>query len=309
MTRTQCSPRVVLLPDDASGRLDSLLSRLLSGVSRRRLKAAFREGRVRMEGRRVRGQEEARPRATVEIVDLPGWGDVSAAGVDPEPAAIEIVHADEDLVVVEKPPGAPSYPLYPGEGGSVAEVVLRLFPDMDGVGDLPNAPGLCHRLDVETSGLLLFARNSRAFESLRRQFRARSVEKTYLAAVVGRLRGEGRIDVPLGRRSARRMVADPPGSMRRWPARTVWEALSLGDAATLVRASLETGVTHQARVHMAWLGHPIIGDDGYGGPPADRLYLHASALRVEHPGTGEPVEIESNRNEAVALVVRRWGGD
>jgi 23S rRNA pseudouridine1911/1915/1917 synthase len=315
MTEHGPDVRILRLPPDAHGRLDSVLSRLLPKVSRRRLKAALRAGRVRVDGRAVRAADAARPGVEVALLDLPDAGGTrsEAGGVRPDagnaegattgPIPLEVVHADAALVVVEKPSGIPAYPRDPGEGGTVAESVLAAYPDMAGVGDQPAAPGLCHRLDLETSGLLLFARTHEAFDAVRRQFQARSVEKAYRAVVTGHLEGEGVIEVSIGRRSARRMVADPPPNLRSWPARTRWRALRHGTSTTLTSLILETGVTHQARVHLAWLGHPILGDDRYGGPKATRLALHAAELGLVHPLTGEPVHWTSRHTDALSVLL------
>ncbi len=292
--------REIVLPENASGRLDSLLARLLPKVSRRELKAAFRAGKVRLDGRACRGSASASPGATVEISGLQEAPQAPTRSVSRQ---VYVVHADEHVVVVEKPANIPAYPLTYGEGGSVSEAVLDLFPDMNGVGDQRNAPGLCHRLDVETSGLLLFARSSFAFEEIRRQFQEKKVEKIYIAAVFGLLRGEGVIDVPLGRRSAKRMVAGPPETLRQWPALTRWRALRRADNRSLVELNLQTGVTHQARVHLAFLGHPVLGDEKYGGPPAERLGLHASRLGFIHPVTKRSLSLHSPRDESVSGMV------
>ena len=286
-------PRTLTLPEDAHGRLDTTLSGLLPGVSRRRLKAAFHAGRVRLDGRRVRGADLARPGAEVVLLGLE-----DAAGAAPAPdLALSILHADDALIAVDKPAGVPAYPLAPDEPGSVAGAVLARFPDLAPVGDLPLAPGLCHRLDVPTSGVLLFARTAEAFAAVRDAFETRQVDKDYLALVAGRLEGEGTIEVPLGRaRHKRRMIPAPEGTVgvrHAWPALTRWRALETVGEDTLVAIELVTGVTHQARAHLAWLGHPVVGDPLYGGPAAPRLMLHASRLALRHPVTGVRLVIEA----------------
>lgn len=283
----------LVLPDDVSGRLDAALSRLLPEVSRRRLKEAFHAGRVAVEGRRAKGADPARPGAKVVLRGL-----AAGAGAAPDLPALVVVHEDEALIVVDKPEGVPAYPLRPGEGGTVAEAVLARHPDLEGVGDLPLAPGLAHRLDRETSGLLVFARTPAAFEAVRAAFRRREVHKTYLAVVAGALEGEGTIDVPLGRRRGDRkrvhpVPTDDPAIRTVWPALTRWRALAPAAGGTLVEVDLVTGVTHQARVHLAWLGHPILGDPRYGGPEAPRLMLHAARLALPHPVRGGELRLAS----------------
>lgn len=285
--------RRLTLPDDASGRLDAMLSRMLPAVSRRRLKAAFTQGRVLAGGRHVRGADAATPGAEVVLVDLD-----DALRPAPSPGLdLQVVLADDALVVVDKPAGVPAYPLSPDEPGSVAGAVLARFPDLESVGDIPLAPGLCHRLDVETSGLLVFARTASDFESMRRAFETRTIGKTYLAIVEGALEGQGEIDAPLTRRKGKhkRMIVarGARGETRAFPALTRWRALDPAPGGTRVEIELVTGVTHQARVHMAHTGHPILGDALYGGPSAPRLMLHAAQLSLAHPRTGERIELTS----------------
>ena len=285
--------RTVVLPLDAQGRLDTVLSGLLPAVSRRRLKAAFHAGRVRVDGKRAKGSDPAR--AGAEVV-LTGLEDATSAA--PAPALdLSFLHVDDALIAVDKPAGVPAYPLAPDEPGSVAGAVLARFPDLASVGDLPLAPGLCHRLDVPTSGVLLFARHAQAFAAVREAFETRQVDKAYLALAAGRLEGEGQVEVPLGRaRHKRRMIPAPEGTVgvrHAWPALTRWRALEPVGEDTLVAVTLVTGVTHQARAHLAHLGHPVVGDPLYGGPTAPRLMLHAARLALRHPATGAPVVVEA----------------
>ena len=285
-------PRTLTLPEDAHGRLDTTLSGLLPGVSRRRLKAAFHAGRVRLDGRRVRGADLARPGAEVVLLGLE-----DAAGAAPAPdLALSILHADDALIAVDKPAGVPAYPwprTSPGASPGRSSPASRPRP---GRGPAA-APGLCHRLDVPTSGVLLFARTAEAFAAVRDAFETRQVDKDYLALVAGRLEGEGTIEVPLGRaRHKRRIIPAPEGTVgvrHAWPALTRWRALETVGEDTLVAIELVTGVTHQARAHLAWLGHPVVGDPLYGGPAAPRLMLHASRLALRHPVTGVRLVIEA----------------
>jgi 23S rRNA pseudouridine1911/1915/1917 synthase len=281
------SERVIMLPATATGRLDAALARASVGLSRRQLKQAFAEDRVLVCGRSVSQSHVATPGLRVTLVELDGLSDLGKVATAP----LEVIWSDPVLIVVDKLAGMPAYALSATEGNTLAGAVLERFPDVTGVGDLKLAPGLCHRLDKETSGLLLFARTVEAFGAVRAQFRRRQVRKVYDAVVGGRLEGEGLVDVALGRRRGenRRMrAASGSARLRRsWPARTRWCSKRSDAERTLVELVLETGVTHQARVHMAVLGHPIVGDSLYGGPPHSRLLLHAAELGLEHPVTGE----------------------
>jgi 23S rRNA pseudouridine1911/1915/1917 synthase len=289
--------RVITLPAAATGRLDTALLRLDLGLSRRALKEAFVEGRVHVGGRRVPAAFPATGGLAVVLVGVPV---LDRPELDP-PLAIDVVFVDAALIVVDKPAGVPAYARRAHESGTVAGAVLARFPDLAGVGDLKLAPGLCHRLDRETSGLLLFARTPEAFATVRAGFRGRRVHKLYQAVLGGHLEGDGVVEVPLGRvrGRARRMVAvsgrSHGGLRKTWPARTRWRAIAGNAARTLVELTLETGVTHQARVHMLCLGHPIVGDLLYGGPPHLRLLLHALELGLDHPVSGERLLFKSTK--------------
>ena len=286
------------LPPDAAGRLDALLARLLPELPRRRLKAAFRARQVWVEGRPAPASAPARPGAEVIVYE-----DEPARPAELAARPLTLCYEDEALLCALKPAGLPAYPLAPGED-SVASRLAARFPELEGVGDLPLAPGLCHRLDRETSGLLLFARTGPDFEAVRLAFEERVVEKDYLAWVEGPLEGAGEISAPIGRprgRGPRVQVVqtlDSPEMRKVWPAHTRWEVHQgaarpdpVGPESALVRVRIETGVTHQIRAHLASIGHPLWGDALYGGPAAPRLYLHAWRLSLPHPRSGAPVEI------------------
>ncbi len=294
--------RTVTLPRDASGRLDAALSRLLPHVSRRRLKRAFREGRIEVAGRRVRGSHPASGGLEVVLVGLD-----DATSPAPCPMPIETVYEDPWLLVVEKPAGLPVLPRTPEEAGSVAGAVLARRPELRGVGDLPLAPGLCHRLDRETSGLLLFAKDPDTFAVVRRLFERRAVDKRYLAVVAGVLRRGGSVRAPIGRpagRGAMLRVDDGRTRLRKvWPALTHYQPLRSRGDRTLVEVRIETGVTHQIRVHLASIGHPLLGDVRYGGPAAPRLALHASSLGLPHPRNGRWLVVHSPGADAVATML------
>ena len=196
---------------------------------------------------------------------------------------IAILHRDAMLLVVDKPPGLLSVP---GKAAGASDCLIARLHRMDG------ATRLVHRLDRDTSGVMVFARCARAQRHLGRQFERRYVEKRYVARVAGRLEGAGEVDLPL--------CADWPNRPRQRvshaqgrPALTRWEVLGHDGASTRVALTPLTGRAHQLRVHMAELGHPILGDPLYGpvyaGPQAERLMLHAERLAFRHPDGGAPV--------------------
>jgi 23S rRNA pseudouridine1911/1915/1917 synthase len=205
----------------------------------------------------------------------------------------EIIYEDDDIVVVDKPSGMIVHPA-PGRGEkALSDELVRRYPEMKGVGSVER-PGVVHRLDVETSGVMVFARNQRSYLALRREFEShRSVGKTYLAVVHGRPENPcGTLATQIGRRSGKKKmrVAETGGQ----DAITHWRTLSRKGAVSLVEFRIETGRTHQIRVHAAYLGCPIVGDRLYGDAAKDaklrrrpaRLLLHAVELAFPHPAGG-----------------------
>lgn len=272
-------------------RLDVFLARALPGLSRRLLRRVLASGAVRVNGRPAPKGVHLRGGDRVSLAELPET-------VAPEPALnLPIVYEDEALVALDKPGGVPGHAIDPRQRGTAAAFLVARYPEMAAVGD-PLAPGLVHRLDTGTSGLLLAARTSAAHAAVRNALAARCVEKRYLALVAGDASAlDGAlIDVPLAhdRRDRRRMVAAPPDA-RAWPARTRIAVQAASARQTLLEVIIETGVTHQVRVHLAHRGHPVLHDLLYGGPPAalppGRHALHATALALPHPTRGERLSL------------------
>jgi 23S rRNA pseudouridine1911/1915/1917 synthase len=287
----------------AGARLDVWLARQLPELSRARVQALMAEGAVRLGGRaarpsvRLRGGEEV-------TVDLP---DPVAASVAAEDVPLTILHQDAWLVVVDKPAGMT---VHPGAGrptGTLVNALLHHVRDLSGVGGVLR-PGIVHRLDRGTSGLMVVAKDDETHRALAAQFASRRVEKEYLAIVHGVPRArQGVVEAAIGRDPVHRMkmsVRAPRGRAAR-SAYTVVEAL---DGAALLRVRIHTGRTHQIRVHLASLGHPVAGDATYGGTrtpssrrPAARAALsslarpalHSASLAFIHPFSGERVRFES----------------
>ena len=272
------------LPDDFSGlRLDQALARLLPDHSRSRLRTWIDEGRVSVDGvsweakRRVAGGER------VDVV----------AGVAPpledraQPIALAIVYEDEHIAVVDKPAGLV---VHPGSGNRDGTLLNALLHHDENLAAIPRA-GIVHRLDKDTSGLMVVAKTPKAQTDLVRQLAARSVSREYLAVARGDLTKPLVVDAPIGRhptvRTTMAVVA------RGKPARTHVAIVERFGVATLLRCTLETGRTHQIRVHLAAIGHPLVGDPAYGGrrgshalPPFARQALHATRLSLAHPQSG-----------------------
>ncbi len=274
----------------AGKRIDLVVGEAL-GLSRARVKALFEDGLVRINHKKAKKGLMVAAGDALEI-DVPEAQASTAATAD-DTLAVGILHEDEALVFVDKPAGVPSQPLQPGEQGTVANALISKYPEMSSVGDDPREAGLCHRLDVETSGVLLAARTRDAWEKMRAAFsEERAVEKKYLALVKGPLADEGTIDVPLSH-AGDHVV---PGMADGRPAITEFSVRARRGSYALVDVKLITGVLHQVRAHLAAVGAPIVGDTLYGGaaePGLDRFFLHAVSLGVRHPITGDFIRVES----------------
>ena len=252
-------------------------------------------GAVRLEGRPV----ATRARRVVEgqelEVALPEAREPGALTGETSGHDLRLAHVDDDVIVVDKPAGVVVHPGAGRSTGTLVQALLGRFPDLAGAGD-PERPGIVHRLDKGTSGLLVVARTPAAYESLVAQLSARSVDRRYLALAWGVVETDaGVVDAPVGRRSGDRTRMAVVAGGR--PARTHYRVLHRYAEVTLVECKLETGRTHQVRVHLAAIGHPVVGDARYGGAratlPVERPFLHAAQLAFDHPTTGDRCRFES----------------
>ena len=285
---------LVVPPTCPSMRLDQFVASQLPGASRRRL----RDVDLRVNGRPAKNATLVRPGDVVSVPESL----VAAPELCPNPdLAVAILHQDDALVAVDKPAGMQSVALRAEETDTLANFLVAAFPEVRGFGD-PLEGGLAHRLDAETSGILLAARTSPAHAELRRQFAAHEVRKEYLALVTGDVSTPGHVDAPIAhdrRRPARmRPCEDAPTAerLRARPALTNYVPVLRYGRETLLRVRMRTGVRHQVRVHLATIGHPIVGDALYGGAERHRWItrqaLHASRVELRHPSTGETLALD-----------------
>lgn len=282
----------IQVPGSLAGeRVDRALA-LLTGWSRADVQALVEAGAVLVGGQRVAKSRRLAEGEIVEVLREPE----PAAPPAPEDLPLVVRHEDSDVVVVAKPAGLVVHPGAGNPGGTLVNALLAHYPEIAGVGD-PLRPGIVHRLDRDTSGLLVVARSPLAYERLVTALSERSVERRYLALVWGHLDAQrGLVDAPIGRSQARRTRMAVRESGRE--ARTEFAVVEALDppAVSLVECRLETGRTHQIRVHLAAIGHPVVGDAVYGGSrsslPLSRPFLHAAALSFGHPVTGEPLRFE-----------------
>ncbi|MBL8917844.1 MAG: RluA family pseudouridine synthase [Myxococcaceae bacterium] len=279
------------VPAEAQGqRVDLFVGERLS-LSRNRLKALFEAEAVRVDGRKVKkgASLTAGQTVVVDLQDAPS-GAVADAGVP-----LAILYEDDALLAVDKPAGVPTQPIDPGETGTVANALVARQPELAAVGDDPREAGLCHRLDVETSGVLLAAKTKDAWKAMRAAFsEPGGVDKRYLALVRGPLADEGEIDLPLVHAGDHVRPALEGEEAR--PARSSFRVLKRKGVVSLVEVRLFTGVLHQVRAHLSAIGAPIVGDTRYGGRAAEglsRFFLHAASLEFEHPVSRRLVRVES----------------
>jgi len=300
--------------DRPASRLDQFLADAIPDLSRSQIQKLIRQGKVLLTSATA-GDSFPAPRPSTGVQP----GDVVTlyipiAGPDklaPEPVPLDILFEDETLVVINKPAGLVVHPAQGHSRGTLVNALLARYPDLAAMrqaeADSADRPGIVHRLDRDTSGLIVVARTPAALHHLRRQFKARTVEKTYLALVFGCPDvPQGIIDVPLGRdpRHRQKFAPRPDGK----PARTHYRLQTDFGQYSLLEIGLETGRTHQIRVHLAWLGCPVVGDTIYGRKKNPlglrRQFLHAWRLKFEHPGTGHPLQLEAPLDEELEAVLK-----
>ncbi len=282
---------VELIADADGDRLDLYIARHAPDLSRTQAQRLIGEGRVTVNG--IPGKASVRVFAGDRIViDVPP---PEVSPLAPEAIPLRIVCEDDDVLVVDKPAGLTVHPAPGHPEHTLVNAVLSHLPELPETGDRLR-PGIVHRLDRDTSGLIIVAKNARAHMNLSDQFRKRSVGKVYLALAEGRLEPrDGVIEAPVGRdRSHRERMAVVDEAHGR-AARTGYHVLRYVDGYTLLEVKPETGRTHQIRVHLAAIGHPVAGDRVYGakGTGFPRQFLHAHRLAFNLPSDGRRVEFES----------------
>jgi 23S rRNA pseudouridine1911/1915/1917 synthase len=273
---------------------------VLPAQSRSQLQRFIEEGCVRLAGQPARSNHRVRPGETFEV-DLPEPVDATPAGED---LPLPIVYQDSDIVVVDKPAGMVVHPAAGHESGTMVNALLHHVDDLSGVGG-ERRPGIVHRLDRGTSGLMVIAKHDAAHQELARQFHDREVEKEYVALVWGVVQAGRRIEEPIGRDPVNRKKMSARARRSREAVTRIARVMHVNPALTLAQIAIHTGRTHQIRVHLSAIGHPVVGDSLYGGVRRrvaadiravmrlDRPFLHAARLAFKHPADGRRMVFES----------------
>jgi len=287
---------------DAGARLDSYLAGHIPDWSRARIQRLIEDGDVLVNGRVVKSSLKVKPG---DVIDVELAARTTAA-FTPEPIPIDVVFEDEDLIVVNKPAGLVVHPGAGLSSGTLANALAYHFGQLSGRAGAMR-PGIVHRLDKDTSGLIVVAKKEDVHENLSDQFRDREVFKSYVALAHGRVKADsGRIEQPLARdpRHRTRMAVVRGGR----PALSLYRVRNRYDRFTLLDVEIKSGRTHQIRVHLQWIKHPVVGDETYGDgrdktvqnilvrtaiSKLGRLFLHAEKLRFRHPRTGEPLRFNA----------------
>jgi 23S rRNA pseudouridine1911/1915/1917 synthase len=293
--------RTIAVSEDSEGlRLDRFLASVLGDRSRSQIQRLIKEGHVLVAGRAAKANQAVKVGQAVSV-DEP---EPTAPTLQPEALPLPIVYQDKDLVVVDKPAGMVVHPAAGHEGGTLVNALLHHVDDLSGIGG-EKRPGIVHRLDRGTSGLMVIAKHDAAHEELARQFHDREVEKEYVALVWGEVMAGRRIDAPIGRDPINRKKMSAKARRSREAVTRIVRAEHFGRSLTLARVAIQTGRTHQIRVHLSAIGHPIVGDPLYGGvhrhvpgdlravKHLDRPFLHAARLAFTHPGDGRRMEFAS----------------
>jgi len=303
MTREDGVPakrvHVIVGPDEAGQRLDVILAAHLPEISRARAQRLIRDGHVQVARGAARPSLAVRAGTTIDVT-IPAPRPATPA---PEPLPLTILHDDDDIVVIDKPSGMVVHPAAGHASGTLVNALLHHVRGLSGIGGTER-PGVVHRLDRGTSGVMVVAKHDRAHRALTRQFHDRAVLKEYVALVWGKARTGQTFEGPIGRDPKHRQKMSTR-SRRARPAITQVTEVEPLDGVSLVRLVIGTGRTHQIRVHLSEAGHPVVGDPLYGGvrrrvPPKlaaaarlDRPFLHAARLTIVHPSSGAPMTFEA----------------
>ena len=302
---------MITVSEDSDGtRLDRFLVSVLPEQSRSQIQRLIKDGLVRVGDKAARANHAVKTGQAI-TVDLPAPVDATPV---PEALPLPIVYQDHDVIVVDKPAGMVVHPAAGHASGTLVNALLHHVDDLSGIGG-EKRPGIVHRLDRGTSGLMVVAKHDAAHQALARQFQDREVEKEYIALVWGEVMAGRRIDAPIGRDPSNRKKMSARARRSREAVTRIVRTEPFGRILTLARVAIQTGRTHQIRVHLSAIGHPIVGDPLYGGVhrrvPGDlravthlnRPFLHAGRLAFTHPAEKRRMEFTSELPEDLQRVL------
>ena len=293
--------------EESGERIDALLARCIAELTRSAAQKLLDGGEVSVNGKAVKKNYKCVSGDVIEFSPP----EVEDAELTPQDIPLDIVFEDGDVIVINKPRGMVVHPAAGHQDGTLVNALMHYCGDsLSGIGG-EKRPGIVHRIDKDTSGLLIVAKNDLAHLGLSAQLSDRSLSRVYEAIVKGRLRDDcGTVDAPIGRHPTdrKRMAVTDKNSRN---AVTHWEVIARYNGYTHVRCRLETGRTHQIRVHMAHIGHPLLGDFTYGAPSPEKglcgQCLHARQLKFIHPRTGEEIRLETELPDYFKDVLSRLG--
>ncbi|MDP2731425.1 MAG: RluA family pseudouridine synthase [Dehalococcoidales bacterium] len=301
------SPEVSSLVVDKQGvRLDKYVTEHCPGLSRTQVQKLISQGYVRVNNRLAKAGLQLSIGDRLTIAQPPPTG----SSLQPEPIPLDILYEDDDLLVVDKPAGLTVHPAPGHPGHTLVNAVLSYLPGLPDTGDRQR-PGIVHRLDKDTSGVMVVAKNRAAHLNLANQFKARSVVKIYLVLVKGHpVQEDGIIEAPVGRHPRYRERMAVVAESRGRQAQTEYHVVNYIGGYTLLEVKPETGRTHQIRVHLAAVGYPVVGDKVYGvkSPHLLRQFVHASGLGFKLPSSGEYVEFTSPLPQDLTRALEEIGG-
>lgn len=286
-------PEIIEITLDAAGeRLDKAIVTAVPELTRTQVQRLIKEQQITVDGETVKPNLKLVGGEAVRIV-LP---DIAETEIVAENIPLDIRYEDQDMIIINKPAGMVVHPSLGHESGTLVNAILYHCPDLEGVGG-ERRPGIVHRLDMDTSGLIVVAKNDQALQHLQAQFKERTVDKIYLALVDGQVNPpEALIDAPIGRdpRQRKKMAVIPMHySAKSRPAQTYYQTKISFDDHTLLQCTLYTGRTHQIRVHLHYIGYPIVGDTVYGRRKhslrLNRQFLHAEQLTLKRPNNDQPI--------------------
>ena len=288
-------------------RLDRALAAAMPDLSRAQWQRLIKEGHVTLAGQPARASFRLEGGERV-VAMIP---EVEETELLPEAIPLDVRYEDGDILLINKPAGMVVHPAAGHEQGTLVNAVLAYCPDLEGVGG-EKRPGIVHRLDKDTSGLILVAKNDRALRHLQAQFKARTVGKVYVALVEGQIQPPSAlIDAPIGRDPRQRkkmsVILSRTGSVHARPAQTRYRAVTVYDDYSLLECELHTGRTHQIRVHLAYIGYPIVGDTIYGRRrqriSLKRHFLHAAELTFRRPSDNEEITFRTELPPELQVVL------